>query len=158
MTDMKENDFVTFNGEYQGTTNTRVLKLLYSLKKHKFISPFVTHGDRVAGDLEYHVFPANYLVFSIWKQRNRYEFRLSLLRVTKETTDVIKSVTVYFYNESYLDKSVVALDFVKALPGYHFTCHEGLFHKVYDEKDTQLVLQFLNENDGKEFSEEGEME
>jgi len=158
MTENQNQDFVVFTGEYQGTTNVRVLKLLYSLKKHKFITPFATHGDRVAGDVEYHVFPANYLVFSIWKHHNRSEFRLGLLSVKQETTDYTKSVTVYFTNDEYLDKSVVALDFVSSLPGYHFIRHESLFKKLYDEKDTAFLLEFLNRYDGKEFSEEGEME
>jgi len=156
---MTENqDFVVFEGAYQGTTNVRTLKLLYSLKKHKFISPFATHGDRVAGDLEYHVFPSEYLVFAIWQHRGRSEFRISLLSVTPETTDYKKSVTVFFINESYLSKSKIAYDFARSLPGYHFVRHQDLFKKFYDEQDTQFVLDFVNKYDGQEFSEEGETE
>jgi len=157
---MTENrdEFVVFEGAYQGTTNVRTLKLLYSIKKHKFISPFATHGDRVAGDLEYHVFPANYLVFAIWQHHGRNEFRLSLLRVTKETTDSVKSVSVFYVNDSYLDKSQVAYDFARSLPGYHFVRHEGLFKKLYTDQDTQVLLEFLDKYNGKEFSEEAEME
>jgi len=156
---MTENqDFVIFSGEYQGTTNVRVLKLLYSIKKHKFISPFRTSGDRVVGDVEYHIFPADYLVLAIWQHRGLNEMRISLIKVTWETTNVIKSVTLFFNNDTYLDKSQVALDFSRSLPGYHFTRHESLFKKLYDEKDTEILLEFLDKYNGKEFSEEGEME
>jgi len=155
---MTDQDIVTFEGEYQGTTNVRTLKLLYSLKKHKFISPFATHGDRVAGDVEYRIFPGMYLVFAIWQHHNRKEFRLSLLKVTSETTDYTKSVTVYFVNDTYLDKSQVSLDFARSVPGYHFTRHEDLYKKIYTPEDTQILMNFLNEYDGKEFSEVAEME
>lgn len=156
---MTENqDFVLFSGEYQGTTNVRTLKLLYSLKKNKFISPFKTHGDRVSGDVEYHIFPADYIVFALWQHRGSNELRISMIRVSEETTDVIKSVNIHFSNDTYVDKSVVALDFVRSLPGYHFVRHEDLFKKLYDEKETAILLEFLDKYDGKEFSEEGEME
>jgi len=159
MEELKENqDLVSFIGEYQGTTNVRVLKLLYSIKKNKFISPFATHGDRVAGDIEYRVFPSDYLVFSIWKQRERFEFRLSLLRITKDTTNVVKSVTMFFYNDEYVNNSVIALDFVSSVPSYHYTRHESLFKKIYTEQDTALLIEFLDKYNGKEFSEEGETE
>jgi len=158
MEDLKEKDLVSFMGEYQGTTNVRVLKLLYSIKKNKFISPFKTSGDRVAGDIEYRVFPSDYLVLATWKQRERYEFRVSLIRISKETTDTLKSVTMFFYNDEYVNNSVIALDFVDSLPGYHFTRHESLFKKIYTEQDTALLIEFLDKYNGKEFSEEGETE
>jgi len=157
--ELKENqDFITFSGEYQGTTNVRVLKLLYSVKRNKFIAPFKVHGDRAAGDVEYRVFPGTYLVLSLWQHRGSNEMRISLLKITKESTNVVKSVNLYFVSDSYVDNSVVAFDFVQALPGYHFTRHESLFKKIYTEQDTAILMKFLDEYDGKEFSEEAEME
>jgi len=158
MTEKQNQDFVIYNGEYQGTTNVRVLKLLYSIKRNKFVAPFATHGDRVAGDVEYHIFPGTYVVFAIWQHRGRSEFRISLLSVTPETTDYKKSATVFFINESYLSKSKIAYDFARSLPGYHFVRHQDLFKKVYDEKDTQFVLDFVNQYNGQEFSEDTESE
>ena len=158
MTEKQNQDFVIYNGEYQGTTNVRVLKLLYSIKRNKFVAPFATHGDRVAGDVEYHIFPGTYVVFAIWQHRGRSEFRISLLSVTPETTDYKKSVSVFYVNDSYLDKSQVAYDFARSVPGYHFTRHEDLYKKIYTPEDTQILMNFLNEYDGKEFSEVAEME
>jgi len=158
MIENQNQDLVSFTGGYQGTTNVRTLKMLYSLKKHKFISPFKTSGDRVVGDIEYRVFPSDYLVLAAWKQRERYEFRVSLIRISKETTDNLKSVNIFFNHESYVNDSQVALDFVQAMPGYHFIRHESLFKKIYSEKDTAILMKFLELYDGQEFSEEGETE
>ena len=158
MVEENQEDLVNFTGGYQGTTNVRTLKLLYSLKRNKFITPFRNNGDRVAGDIEYRIFPGNYLVFAIWKHHNRSEFRLSLLKVTKETTDTVKSSTIFFTNDEYVNKSRVCYDFVRSLPGYHFVRHESLYKAVYTEQDTALLIEFLNKYNGKEFSEESETE
>ena len=157
---MSENfdDLVVFNGAYQGTTNIRDLKLLYSVKKNKFVAPFKVHGDRVSGDIEYRLFPGTYVVFDLHEHRSN-ELTISLVKLSKDTeVQVIKSVVVYFSNESYLDNSKVTFDFVNSVPGYHFTRHEGLFKKLYTDQDTQVLLEFLDKYNGKEFAEGAETE
>ena len=163
---MSENfdDLVVFNGGYQGTTNIRELKMLYSIKRNKFISPFKTNGDRVVGDILYHVFPGTYVVFDLWVHRGA-RLTISLVKLSKtvsadtaDTVEVLKRVIINFVNDSYLDNSVIAYDFVRAVPGYHFTRHEGLFKKLYTYQDTQVLLEFLDKYNGKEFAEGAETE
>jgi len=156
---MTDQDFVIFNGAYQGTTNIRNLKMIYSLKRNKFVSPFSTHGDRVLGDIEYRVFPGTYVLFDLWQDHQNFELYISLVKLVKDQdVEVLRKVNIYFTNDEYLDNSKVAYDFARSVPGYHFTRHEDLYKKIYTEEDTNVLLEFLNQYDGKEFSEEAETE
>jgi len=159
MTDQVNNqDFVIYDGEYQGTTNIKRLNLLYSIKKNKFIQPFATHGDRVSGDIEYRVFEGSYVLFDL-REHRRSELTISLVKLSKDMDiEVCKNVNIYFNTDEFLDHSRIAYDFVRSVPGYHFTRHEKLFKQTYTAEDTQVLLELLNKYDGKEFSEEAEME
>jgi len=155
---MSDQEFVIFNGAYQGTTNIRNLKLLYSLKKNKFISPFQTHGDRVLGDIEYRVFAGSYIVFDLWQDHQEFDLFISLVKLSKDNEEVLKKVTIHFFNREFLNNSRVAYDFAGCIPLYHFVRHTDLYKKIYTEEDTNVLLEFLNQYDGKEFSEEAETE
>jgi hypothetical protein len=144
-------ELVEYRGYYCGTTNKSQLKLLYSLKNRKFIKGYVK-GDRVSGDISYRVYPGTYLVldYFYWNKADPpHSIQISMVRVSKNGVEKLKSTSVKFYSKAVLDNMPPQLyDLYKEAPGYHTGVFlSGLFEKQYTEEENTELLQLLEKQE-----------
>jgi hypothetical protein len=162
--EVKPEDLVEFRGSWQGTTNITHLRVLYSVKRRKFIKGYY-QGSRPHGEILYRVLPGTYVVFDYhgwWRNDPPRQLRVEMIKLEKEGEErIVKSlggVTIRFYSKDgeFLKQfPPQIMDFFNARPGYH--SYPSLnFEKVYSEEENQALLELLER--GGEYVEGAEHE
>ena len=149
---------------FQGTTNIRSwTRVLFSLKRGKFIRPMKRGGDRVSGYYEYKILPGRYVEFNYeyWsKQEPCISFKISIIRlgeeVEREKEVVIRTnnkneIIEIIRSHGYLKGVEIVRDFIDCLPGYHIRPKvEELTTKIYEEEKVKELLEFIEKCAGGE--------
>jgi len=155
---MEGQNLIEIKGYYQGTTNTRHLSLVYSVKNRKFVKGFLD-GSSTHGYIRYRLFPGKYIkiYYDYWNKAdppNKVE--VSLISIEEDGKEKeLKSVCVHFYNCEFLKRFPPQLmDLYEKRPGYHRKpAVHLLFTKQYTEEENENLLKIF---DGPKIYREGE--
>jgi len=158
---------ITFSGAgYRGSTNIRRFsKVLFSVKKKKFIRPGKRYGDSVSGYYDYIVYGGRYLLFNYeyWSKAepainfgiemvilsgvNRYmvETVKGVIIKGEKNNDILEVIKMHGFYKCF----EIVEDFMRSLPKYHLKPDMlGLTSKVYNEDSVNELVSFIDKFNG----------
>ncbi len=139
----------TVEGGYQGTTHIRYVYVFFSVKKNKFIRPIKVIGDRVVGKYMYELYPGQYILIGYDNKSKMQPPRTIIAQLVNIDNDCNvhygESAIIRFENFEWIEKQDLPAplrDIINWAPGYHSRPNID-FNKVYDNNDTQRLLEMI---------------
>jgi len=160
--EIQKQNLCNVTGSYRATTNIKVLSLLFSIKRRKFIKPISRQGDRVSGEYVYTLLPGKYIIIECkyWtKAEPPYLIHAELITIGDDCRVTCgKSVEIMFEHGDWLMSQPIPgmlKDIYAWLPSYHTLPHPN-FEKIYDETEIKQLLKMIE--DGMKIIEGAEYE
>lgn len=145
---MKE-QYIELEYEWAELTNTGRGGAIFSLKRRKFIKPYI--WGRASVHFKYVLLPGVYieLIWSWWnKRRPPHRIYARLIKLYFENDKMKKEIlgeATFTISPDYEFKNEILRDFFLGRPSYH-TPPRLNFDKVYSEKDTEELVELIKRN------------